>query len=196
MNDPHVVALRYSVSHDKSVTYKNPQPLEYKTLDFVVHAKDGRVRFEMQKHFSNIEAARDFVEPFVRAWEAEASLSFGPGQFEIRFGDAELEDRTPTLGIAQTRGTASGSSHASGSGIAVRDRYPAPPSDIAVNFEVEMMLARYSRYCQDRETLGAMANFCLTVLEGSKGRGRRAAAARKFSVDVKVLGTIGNLAGN
>ena len=56
------------------------------------------------------------------------------------------------------------------------------------------MFDRFCRYHAGRTTLPDAANFCLTALELNAG-GRKAAAGR-YSVDMPILGKLGDLAAN
>jgi hypothetical protein len=69
--------------------------------------------------------------------------------------------------------------------------YPEPPSDMKLTPDLEALWMRYIGHQANREPLPAMAYFCLTVLETSAGD--RSHAARKFNIDSKVLGKIGEL---
>ena len=193
MNDPHVVALIYRVKHDASVNYEKAAPLEHDGDAFTVRVKDGEARFEMKDQFETAEAAREAVEPFIRRWEFAASLERGPGEFELLFKNAEIEDRNPTPGVVHVSAGAIAVSGMSASVVVGRGHYPDPPEGIAVNADVEAMLARYSRYRQGKDTLPGMAYFCLTVLEESAGN--RAAIASKFNVAGSVLSSLGRLTG-
>jgi hypothetical protein len=193
MNDPYVVALIYRVKHDASVNYEEALPLEYDCDAFTVRVKDGEARFQMKQHFETAEAAREEVEPFIRRWEFAATLKDGPGKFELLFKHAQIEDRNPSPGIIHVSTGDIVLVGMSASVVVGRGRYPDPPEGIAVNADVESMLARYSRYREGKDTLAGMSYFCLTVLEESAGN--RAASASKFNVAESVLRTIGRLTG-
>ncbi len=74
-----------------------------------------------------------------------------------------------------------------------RGDYPQPPTDLAVNSDVEVMYFRYGLYREGMDTLAAMANFCLTVLEASAKGGQRSAAAKKYAIAPEVLSQLGRL---
>jgi hypothetical protein len=57
------------------------------------------------------------------------------------------------------------------------------------------MFLRYEGYLAGKETLLSMANFCLRVLEHSAG-GKRAKAAKKYSISVRVLRRLGDICAN
>lgn len=62
------------------------------------------------------------------------------------------------------------------------------------NSVVDLMFNRYVLYRDGGTTLGDAANYCLTEFE--RAAGGRDAAAKKFSIDKKVLGKLGNLTAN
>jgi hypothetical protein len=150
MNDPYVVALIYRVKHDASVNYEGAVPLEYDCDAFTVRVKDGEARFEMKGNFETAEAAREEVEPFIRSCEFAAALENGPGEFELLFKNAQIEDRNPTPGTVHVSSGDIVLIGISASVVVGRGRYPDPPEGIAVDADVESMLARYSRYRQVR----------------------------------------------
>ena len=95
MNDPHVESLIYQVHHDYSVSYENARRLNFDDECFSVTIENNIARFAMKEHFTTAEAAREVIDPFVRAWE----LSVGPGghpqHFKLLFERAEIIDRKP-----------------------------------------------------------------------------------------------------
>jgi hypothetical protein len=194
MNDPQVVALIYEVRHSRSVNYDKAKPLIYEAPGFSVRVENDQARFEMKGHFASVEAARSEVSPFVRQWEVSAALDGGPEEFDLVFKDAEIVDREPDprcplcpehfpLSVAGAEGVS----------IVGRNRYPQPPTGIVVTANVEAMLARYLRYREGREPIGAMAYFCLTIV--NKMAGGRSAAATQLGVSAKVLKRMGQLSG-
>jgi hypothetical protein len=83
--------------------------------------------------------------------------------------------------------------------IVVSRAYPEPPTNVAIDADVELMALRYSQYREGKETLAAMAYFCLTVLERATGaarqsrRLRRLAMQHKFGIEVTVANKLGDL---
>lgn len=194
MNDPHVVALVYRINHSESVNYNNAKTLEYGTAEFKVRVANREARFEMKEHYATEEAARAVVEPFIRAWEVAAAIDGRPGEFELDFANAEIIDRNPPPGVVIHVSTARMKITGYPPTIVVgRSCYPAPPTGIAVNADVEAMIGRYARSRDGKDTLPGMAYFCLTVIEESAGG--RPAAAKKFMVEKDVLSTLGHLTG-
>ena len=151
-----------------------------------------KARFEMIEHFSAEESARAAVQPFIDRWEFEASLRSGPGQFNLRYWQPVIIDRSPTPGAVTftIHETILVSDEVS---FRVSGQYPAPPSKAPMNIhdpDVRVMHSRLMGYRQGHEPLTTMSYFCLTVLEGKFGG--RCEAALGCNVDLEVLGKIGH----
>ncbi len=95
MNDPHVVALNYSIKHDSSVDYSEALPLDHEEEAFRIRIEDKLVRLELKEHYPTEEAARQAVDCYIRSWELNTALSGQPGQFELTFQGADIVDRNP-----------------------------------------------------------------------------------------------------
>ena len=201
MNDPHVVALLYSVNHGKSHDYSKAVPLVRDEPDFRLEIKNNQARFEMKEHFATKNDARKAVEDYIRNWEFDACLKGGEDCFKLEFIKAIREDRRPTPGVI------------TGDGGPVRVRvdisvaegtvghpeYPSPPSGVNFNdLDVKTIYQRYMGYRQSNEPLASMAYFCLSFLENMSGQNndRRKAAAQKYQIDKTVLYKIGDLTSN
>ena len=196
VNDPHVSVLIYRVRHDETVNYDKASPFEYETASFKVSVKGSEARFEMKEHFPTAAQAREVVGPFIRQWEFAATLDRDPGEFELVFLDAVVEDRNPTPGVFAVKSVARVILGNSASLVVVHGTYPEPPTNVAIDADVEAMALHYSRYREGKETLAAMAYFCLTVLERATGadrRHRRRAIPGKFGIEVTVANTLGDL---
>jgi hypothetical protein len=193
MNDPHVPALVYRVKHHETVNYDKATPLEYETAIFKVSVKSCEAHFEMKEHFPTAERAREVVESFIRQWEFATALDCGPGEFELVFFDAVVEDRKPTPGVVALKGAFTVGVAGSVSMVVGRATYPEPPINVAINADVEAMALRYSRYREGKDTLVGMAYFCLTVLE--QAAGGRPGIPGKFGISSTVLKMLGGLTG-
>ena len=203
MNDPHVVALNYLITHSDSFDYSKAKPLSRDELGFRLTVADKRVRFEFKEHHALAEEARDAVSDYIRAWQFDATLTYGdPESFRLEFEKVEIIDRNPALG--PTRLSAKLEARGLGSAkLTVRVcKYPSPPSDIALNSDIETMHQRYMGYRGKHEPLQSMAYFCLSMLEDPPARqssqeriirAKRKAAAEKFDIDESVLAEIGRL---
>ena len=142
MNEPYVSVLIYRVKHDETVNYDKASPLEYETTSFKVFVKSCEARFEMKEHFPTAEHARVVVEPFIRQWEIATALDRGPGEFELVFLDAVVEDRKPTPGVVEVARQETAQVGDSPSPVVCRSNYPEPPTNVAINADVEDMALR------------------------------------------------------
>ena len=198
MNEPHVVALVYRIEHGESIGYKKAEPICRDEQGFRLSIADAKVRFEMRDHFPTIEAADEALTEYRRAWEFDVQLERGPDTFHLVLdrGNSEIIDRDPAPGHVRVE-----------EGIRIVDSvellveplaYPEPPSDIALTPDVDTMYRRYMGYRKGREPLASMASFCLTVLEAATGerKGRRAAAAKMYNIDRRILRKIAELSAN
>ena len=197
MNDPHVVALTYSIEHGSSVDYSNASPIGHEEQGFKIRVGDKQVRFELKDHYATVKAAREAVEPYIRSWELDAGLSRQPGNFKLTFDRPEIIDRNPTPGIVSASAYFRAGTPSLSVSATVDRSYPQPPTGITLESEdadVQTMYARYEGYCQRREPLASMAYFCLTMLEA--GCRDRQSAATTYEIDKKVLNRVGDLTAN
>lgn len=194
MNDPHVVALYYSVKHAEQVNYNKAPRLDHDQPKFTLRVESDRAEITMKAHYATAEEARAEVEPYLGVWELTAALQFRPGEFGFAYVNADVIDRDPTPGLmGNWLLAASASLTAKGEVHVGRSRYPdPPPAGIALDASVELMLNRYYRYCEGTTTLADAGYFCLTMLENSSSR-RRAGAARRYAIAKAVLGKLGDL---
>ncbi len=193
MNDPHVVALIYSIEHSDSIDYEMAEPFVREESEFCLEVKNKKVRFELKDHYPTESDARKSIEEYIRTWEFSACLERGADSFKLRFDKAEIEDRNPTPGggILCTPLIAMPGEILPASLTLKLANYPSPPSGLTVSPDAQTMYDRYMNYRRGHESLLGMAYFCLTVLENSAG-GRKA-AARKYQIADKVLGKVGYL---
>ena len=196
MNDPHVVSLMYRVEHAEKFDFGDAERLVREEEAFRLEVKDEDAQFELKEHYATEADAREAVEKYISNWEFDACLEHDdPDYFRLKYDGAQIEDRKPTPGVitidAKTINVEVGVLPAS---ITYSPAcYPSPPSDVSVDPDVETMYQRYMGYRQGREPLGSMAYFCLTVLEMNAGG--RSMAAEKFQIGLRVLSSIGKLAG-
>lgn len=192
MPDLHVEALYYRVQHSPAVDYDQAEPMQHEEPNFLVNIEKGAVTVVMKSHHETAEAARAEVEPFLRAWELADALDYTPGMFELVYERAAVIDRDPKHGPRGAIGFAFVSFSANAVGHAKRGKYPDPPNGIALNPDVDLMLAAYRQYREGRRTLADAAYFCLTVLQHRVGS--RGDTARHYAVEKKVLDRIAELA--
>jgi hypothetical protein len=193
MNDPHVAALYYRLSHRDHVDYSKTRPLSHDEAGFRLRMERGKVEIQLTGHHATVDSARAAVEPFLRAWELSAALQFGPGEMRFIYDRPKLIDRHPTLGTVHVGGAATVSIVGMSPTITVgRAKYPDPPAGIARDGHVDLMFARYCLYRERRTTLPDAVNYCLTVLLGVAGG--LDSASRRFAVSRPVLRKFGELA--
>ena len=195
MNDPHVETLIYRVDHGNSIDYSDAKPLQVDGFRFQLYVDGDGARFDLKEHCATEEKAKEVVADYIRVWEFDATLKRAQlDSFKLMFERAIVVDRNPTLG--SVRLSASFELEATGSAkVTIKPRkYPAPPSDLALNPDLETMHHRFMCYREGREPLASMAYFCLTILEESAG-GRRNAAS-KFQTEKGVLDKLGELSTN
>ncbi len=205
MNDPHVVALIYTVDHGDSVSYEKAGPLRYcESPEFDLTVEDKIARFEFKKHYADIDEAREAIEQFIQHWEFKSAMQVGPGSFRLWYREAEIEDRNPTppeptSGPLQARADANFKGNFSVSAPAIRGlpHYPPPPAGGSVDLEdpcVVKMQSKYEKYCLGRVEQPAMAYFCVDALKEKYGD--LSAAAKACGVSRSVLKEIKKLSSN
>ena len=195
MNDPHVVALIYSVRHHESVDYGKAQPLAFENDQFVVSLKDGKARFELKEHYSTEQQAREAVEPFIRNWRFDAELRRDPDCFVLDFDKAEIIDRSPTPGVIKVN-AAPARWHFSIPSPKVTvspPTYPPTPTGIDSSHpDVKTLHDRYRGYKDGKELLPSFAYYCFTELL-RQAQGGVAKVARRYSISQPVLKKISQL---
>src|SRR5271156_2777707 len=128
MNDPHAVALYYTVKHADNVDYERAVALEYDVQPgFTVRIEKGRVEITMKSHHATAQDARDEVDPFLRVWELTAALQFRPLEFEFIYDHADIIDRQPTPGTFSLAAVATVAAVESLKVHVGRSKYPDPP---------------------------------------------------------------------
>lgn len=185
MNDPHVVALHYRLTHHDTVDYDRANPLAYECPAFSVEVKDGGAVFTMKEHFPTEAEARTVIDPFVEAWRIDVGLRFAPGEFRLDFERAEIVDRVPTQGVIEASAVLGVSIVGHATVHVGRGAYPEPPSGFAVTPAVEAMFSQYEAYRAGRMSLVAVAYFCTTVLVMEYGSER--AIKERLSVSGTLL---------
>jgi hypothetical protein len=198
MRDPHVVALRYRLETDSSLTFDNPQPRDHDYNEFSLHLADGTLTCAMKAHYASAHEARAVVDPVLRAWEIDVALQRGSGVLWFVFEQAEIVDRDPpppgsprTIDLSTQLTTKSALS--AGASLSWRE-YPPPPARFTVSPDVETLWHRYEGYVQGREPLLSMVSACLTWLT-AQVRGR-ANVAKTYAIDLAVLRKLDDFAAN
>ena len=191
MNDPHVVALLYTIEHGRSVDYSKAKPLDHEETSFCVKIDNKQVRFEFKEHYATQDDARKAIEDYIRTWEFDAGLRMGPNSFKLKFDRAQIEDRNPTPGVVELSAhIRAGVPTITATLTVVPPCYPPPPSEVMLTPDVQTMYDRYMGYLQGKEPLTSMAYFCLTVLQHPNGRSD---AASRYGITLEVFNKIGYL---
>ena len=203
MNDPHVVALLYSIEHDNTVDYSEAPPIDEEVDSFRVRVEDKKVRLELKEHYATEDVALEAAEPYIRSWEMGAALRGLRGQFKLRYRGSVVVDRNPpptSVGVnfaASGRRTSWSISASSATGTA-QNPYPPPPSRLTLDPydpDVLTMLHRFEGYLDNREHLVGMAYFCLTMVTDHLCENEKAAAT-KYGISRQIFSKMGNLTGN
>lgn len=194
MNDPHVETLHYTIKHGDHVDYSRAAPLELEKTGFAARIADGRGLVTMISHFASVNEARSTVEPFLRAWELDMALRYGPNSLEFVYERPVIIDRKPSAGARVLSAEAACFAAAFCDvkmcvGFAI---FPLPTSELRRDDIVELMYGRYALYGEGRTLLGDAANFCFTAI-AMGGGGKRNAAAKHYGVSEEVLATLGKL---
>jgi len=194
MNDPHVETLHYTIKHGDHVDYSRAEPLRIEESNFTIQVTDGRAEITMNAHFASVGEARGVVEPFLRAWELDMALRYGPRSIEFEYERPVIIERAPAPGANVI--------YVVGACVAVGScdvkmrvgfaNFPQPTNDIRRDSIVDLMYARYALYREGRTLLGDAANFCFTAI-AMGGGGRRNTAAKHYGVSEEVLATLGKL---
>jgi len=199
VRDPHVKALHYRIEHAETVMYESPKPLRHEEAGFTVQLEDSRAVIEMKDHHPSRESAREAVEGFLSAWELKSALESGQDSLQFTYERADMIDRNPEPGVVVLYAEAAQVA-IQGGDVSFRmnlTSFPPPPTDMAVDADVEFLFAIYQMFRQGTRTLSDAAYLSLTVLErrfrGAKDT--RKAAAQHFGIDKNVLINIGKLTG-
>jgi len=195
MRDPHVISLRYRVETDETTSYKTPPPVEYESPAFFLRLADGVLFARMTEHVSSIRSARVLVEEYLRAWELDTALRYGPGELRFVYEDAVVVDRNPPpLGspqVIELSAFASSVATCSAKLHVARAKYPDPPKRFRISPDVETMWQRYQGYQSGREPLLAMAYFCFSLIRSRADTLKQ--AAHQIAVDQEILRKLSEL---
>jgi hypothetical protein len=206
LRDPHVEKLHYRIVPGEGVDFDNAVPLACDAHDFELELAGGKLTARPVDHFATGEEARAKLDDRLRAWEISHALTAGRLEIRFQFERAEIIDRDPPspgqTGVVGASLTLSGAVATSGAraliatGHTSHVAFPPPPTDFAVDPDVETLWHRLEGYRAGREPLQSMAYFCLTVVEwraGPRRGNKRRRAARLLGIDFPVLNTVGRL---
>jgi hypothetical protein len=199
MNDPHVETLLYQLRTSERVNFDKAAPLKAKRQGFAFTIDTDDLTVTMDEHYATESAAREAVEPILRAWEIHHALWAGSREISFAFDRSVIVDRDPPPPpkpgephVVHVVGAAAmAMASASASVLIGRGQYPEPPLHFAVDPDTETLWDRWTGYQEGREPLQSMAYFCKTVVERQGGE---RAAAQRLAISRNVLETIGKLA--
>ena len=204
MNDPHVQALVYKIEHADSVDYGASDPVEQDTVDFKVRTEDDHVRFELKKHYSSADFAREVVNRYVKVWELDALLRDPSQEFVLRYCHSEMVDRCPVPGrkVAAAHPVKWHFSLPQPT-VTHGKPFPQPPLELTLDpcdREVVYMEARLKQYYRHSTHLPDLANLCLTtVMEPFRKKypsQKLIKGAGYYGISKNVLKRMSNLAAN
>lgn len=186
--------LHYKVEHNDRMDFSRAPPFECEVPGFTVRLADAQASVTLKGRYETTEDARAFIEPFLRAWELDIGLRYGPGALTFAFSQSENFSFAGAATFSMTGGSATM--------ILSPPSWPAPPEKLSCDEITDLMYARYALYRRQGTLLGDAANFCLTCMERGGAEGRpeirdaRDAACEYYSVSRKVLSKLGALADN
>ena len=181
------------MSSGPDVTYEDPEVLKETRPLGVFMIEQGVLTVLPAQHFASERDARGAIEPYLKAWEADAALRKGPGAIRFQFQSAVVVDRARRPAGHVSIALAAGASVVSGIAghlTVGRRTYPAPPTAFELTPDLGSAFQRLDRYWQERTDLLSVGYFVLSMVEGS---GSRADAAKKLKMDKKILAAIGTL---
>ncbi len=140
MNDQHVVALIYDVTHSDGVNFDEAEPLEFETSQLIVRVEKETARFTLKEEYSNVTEARAAIEPFLHMWEMWDALNPELSGFRLTYSKSEIIDRNPPPGNYGQSVLPAMRMSAFGAQNVARRLYPEPPTEqAAMNAEVAVM---------------------------------------------------------
>ncbi|MCY2994739.1 MAG: hypothetical protein NTY19_43790 [Planctomycetota bacterium] len=165
MNDPHVSLLKYRLRAGLDVSYKPGTSIRWTTPEFDGEMIDGLLRVMIKTHYAMVGSAQEAVDAYLRAWEIQAVLDFGPGNLDFEFDSYEIIDRRPPpRGSTDVpKGSACGNVAvwSSAEGYAQKLSYPPPPANFSMSPIVSTLWHRYRNFLENKEPLTGMGYFCL-----------------------------------
>ena len=198
MKNPKVQRLLFTIEGGPSITYDNPDELEFANDIGHFSTLDGILSIEPSAHFVRESEARSAVEPFLNAWEASSNLqSQSTETINFKFVRSEIIDLNPPQpGESQTIYAETGgfvTAFGTVSFHVTRKVYPSPRDAFELALDAQSAYSRWLAFKEGHEPLQSMAYFVLTMLEGA-GPDKRGQAAAQYKIDKAILNEIGRLA--
>lgn len=136
MNESHVNSLTYKLITESGIEYSKEAFIELHTEEFYMSMKDGLLNFEMKKHYSKVQDARNPIEVFLKTWEIDVALKHGLGELDFLFLSADVvyRDKNNMSSI-----TLSAKGELFAKMTLVRGAYPTIPADFKATPDVELL---------------------------------------------------------
>jgi len=194
VNDPHVEALTYElVPVDERYDFSSAVPWNGRLGSWECRLEGARLEAVPSEHYADEAAARQRLEPHLRAWELSAELEQGV-EFRFRFSVARVIDRQSIPGVVDLAATVVGKSGMAGQLTIVHrlSAYPPPSAKQLVSSAlVEELLGWVRELREGRGRKLVIAYLVLTRLEYEFG-GRKSAAST-LRVSMRILDRLGEL---
>lgn len=191
MNDPHVEALLYAFVPDEGVKFTDPPAITFTTPDFFGRLADNVLTLEPKAHYAGTEDVCPIADRFLKAWIIREGAATGRSIFHFQFLDAKIVDRAPQPGAIYLSARATASVRDSADTELQRPRYPDLPGNFGLTPEIEVMWRRFVNFLGGKESLLAMAYYCLDFLKTRAGS--RQAAQEQFGISGIIFDTLGRL---
>ena len=204
MNDPRVKYLTYIVTHGDWIEHEVAEPFLEKTDEYIVKIEDGLARLCPQHHYSTVEEAKLAAQDFVGQWNFESALT-RDDQFKLEYDSARVIDCQPSPpppGVVSVNADpirfhfTTPARGAVTKGVHTYPRLPIGRRLAVDDPNVVDMMRHLTNYRHGRESLGTMANYCLTVVEkpfpGRRGA-RRLREEQRYRIDKSILDCLGDL---
>jgi hypothetical protein len=185
-----VESLTYQLETDDTVSF-DADPVEYEANAFSLRLEEDELTVNLHDCFSSVEEAREYVDPFLEAWEVKYGTQFRQREISFSYEDAEiaLEEAEDVIRVEGLEHEVELSGEIS---LHVeRGKYPDPPDKFRLSPDARTLWNRYENYEEGREPLFSMGYACLELLEGRAG-GRKEAATR-YGIKYGVLDELGRL---
>lgn len=204
MKDPHVASMTYVLKIGRTVELPDDLHMQIHRPQFNAQLDGKQLIINFIDHYDSEESAKEVSDIFVKSWEIDISLDFGPDTVVFKYDSCNIIDRNPdpNTTIIALKGIVSATAFGKATLISKWTSFPTPSDAFTASPDVETMFLRYKMYKENKESLENMAYFCLTMLErkeytNEKGdlitRNKREVAADFYNIKKVVLDKLGCL---
>lgn len=203
----YVKSLTYRLTISGGATYEAPE-IQFECPEAHYRLSGDTLFVTMKVDYPSPPEAQAAIELTLRSWEANADLTYSPGEFrfsptnEYEIGHRTLPPNTIVLGTAHFH-SSGGSVTAMGTVTPpIRKEFPAPPIHFRATPNVQTMMDRYLGSNAGREPIASMAYFSFTMIRSlagpdpdprPKGWSRNSVSAKMLSTDPEVLTALSRL---